>query len=60
LRVVISRCSPGKTGQEPAFDAYPDLSLELVESRSLDTGTQLLAYVPTVIDGPLPSGSTRA
>ena len=59
LRVVIFPVLTGKTGHEPVFDGYPDLSLELVESRSFDTGTQLLEYVPKVLDGPLPPGPSR-
>ena len=60
LRVVVFPVLTGKTGKEPVFEGYPDLSLELVESRSFDTGTQLLEYIPTVLDGPLPPGPTRA
>jgi dihydrofolate reductase len=60
LRVVIFPVLTGRTGHEPVFDGYPDLSLELVESRSFDTGTQLLEYIPKVLDGPLPPGPTRA
>jgi dihydrofolate reductase len=60
LRVVIFPVLTGKTGREPVFAGYPDLSLELVQSRTFDTGTQLLEYIPTVLDGPLPPGPTRA
>ena len=46
----------GATGQERIYDGYPDLKLDLVESRSFEGGLQLLEYVPTVLDGP--PGST--
>ena len=45
----------GATGQERIFDGYPDVGLELVESRTFDQGMQLLEYVPTLLDGP-PTG----
>lgn len=46
----------GATGREPIFHGYPDLSLELVESRTFDQGIQLLEYIPTVLEGvPAPS-----
>jgi dihydrofolate reductase len=51
-RVVVFPVITGSTGKERIFDGYPDLSLELVESRTFDGGTQLLEYIPTVIDGP--------
>lgn len=52
FRVVVFPVITGKTGNERIFDDYPDLSLKLVESRTFDGGTQLLEYIPTVIDGP--------
>lgn len=55
FRVVVFPVITGKTGRERIFDGYPDLSLELVESRTFDGRLQLLEYIPTVLDGP-PSG----
>lgn len=52
FRVVVFPVITGNTGKERIFDGYPDLSLQLVESRTFDGGTQLLDYIPTVIDGP--------
>nr|MDT0665123.1 dihydrofolate reductase family protein [Micromonospora sp. DSM 115978] len=52
FRVVVFPVITGNTGHERIFDGYPDLSLDLVESRTFDGGTQLLEYVPTVLDGP--------
>ena len=52
FRVVVFPVITGVTGKERIFDGYPDLSLELVESRTFDGRTQLLEYIPTVLDGP--------
>ncbi|WP_404385391.1 dihydrofolate reductase family protein [Knoellia locipacati] len=55
FRVVLFPFITGATGQERIFDGYPDVALELVESRTFDKGMQLLEYVPTLLDGP-PAG----
>ncbi|MDD7939143.1 dihydrofolate reductase family protein [Actinomycetospora lutea] len=55
FRVVVFPVITGVTGRERVFDHYPDIALELVESRLFDGRLQLLEYVPTVIDGP-PAG----
>ena len=34
------------------YDGYPDVALEMVDHRTFDGRTQLLEYVPTVLDGP--------
>ncbi|MBM2615868.1 dihydrofolate reductase family protein [Actinoplanes sp. LDG1-06] len=52
FRVVVFPVITGITGRERIFDGYPDLSLELVASRTFDGRLQLLEYVPTVLDGP--------
>ena len=52
FRVVVFPVITGATGQERIFDGYPDIALELVESRTFDGRLQLLEYVPTVLDGP--------
>jgi dihydrofolate reductase len=51
-RVVIFPVITGATGSDRIFDGYPDVGLELVESRTFDHRLQLLEYVPTVLDGP--------
>lgn len=51
-RVVVFPVITGATGQDRIFDGYPDVLLELVESRTFDQRTQLLEYVPTVLDSP--------
>jgi len=51
-RVVIFPVITGATGRDRIFDGYPDIALELVESRTFDGRLQLLEYVPTVLDAP--------
>jgi dihydrofolate reductase len=52
FRVVVFPVITGKTGSERIYDGYPDVALELVESRTFDGRLQLLEYVPTVLTGP--------
>lgn len=54
-RVVVFPVVNGATGYERIYDGWPDVRLELVESRTFDAGLQLLEYVPTVLAGP-PAG----
>ncbi|MDA2807435.1 dihydrofolate reductase family protein [Nocardiopsis suaedae] len=57
FRVVIFPVITGATGRDRIFDAYPDITLDLVESRTFDGRLQLLDYVPTVLDAPPGSGA---
>ena len=52
FRVVVFPVITGATGTDRLFDGYPDIALDLVESRTIDGRLQLLEYVPTVLDGP--------
>jgi dihydrofolate reductase len=52
FRLVVFPVITGATGRERVYDGYPDVRLELVESRTFDGRLQLLDYVPTVLDGP--------
>lgn len=52
FRVVVFPVITGATGQDRIYDGYPDVLLELVETRTFDHRTQLLEYIPTVLDGP--------
>ena len=52
LRLVVFPVINGATGRDRLFDGYPDVRLELVESRTLDGRLQLLDYRPTVLDHP--------
>ena len=56
FRVVIFPVITGRTGSERIYDGYPDVSLEMADSRTFDGRIQLLEYVPTVLDGP-PGGT---
>ena len=58
FRVVVFPVVTGATGQDRIYDGYPDVRLDLVESRTFEGGLQLLEYVPTVLDGP--PGTTGA
>lgn len=42
----------GRTGAERIYDGYPDVALEMVDSRTFDGKIQLVEYVPTILDGP--------
>jgi dihydrofolate reductase len=60
-RVVVFPVITGATGAERIYDSYPDVALEMVDSRTFDGRIQLLEYVPTVLSGPpgtTPSGGT--
>src|SRR3954447_2179589 len=52
FRVVVFPVITGATGSERIYDGYPDVSLEMVGSRTFDGRIQLLEYVPTLLDGP--------
>ena len=52
LRVVIFPVITGATGLQRLFDGYPDITLDLVGTRTFDGRLQMLEYVPTVLDGP--------
>jgi dihydrofolate reductase len=52
LRVVVFPVITGATGTARLVDGYPDVALELVDSRLFDGRLQLLEYVPTVLEGP--------
>ena len=43
-----------------SLDGYPDLALDLIESRTFDGGIQLLDYRPRLLDAPLPPGPGSA
>jgi len=56
FRVVVFPVITGVTGRERIFDGYPDIALDLVETRTFDGQLQLLEYIPTVLDGPPGTG----
>jgi len=52
LRLVVFPVVNGATGRDRVFDGWPDVRLELLESRTFDGRLQLLDYSPTVLDHP--------
>ena len=58
FRVVVFPVITGSTGRERIYDGYPDVSLDMVGSRTFDGRLQLVEYVPTVLAGP--PGTTGA
>jgi dihydrofolate reductase len=57
LRVVIFPVITGASGDARLFENYPDIKLDLVETRTFDGRLQLLDFVPTVLDGPPGAGN---
>lgn len=56
FRLVVFPVITGATGRERIFDGYPDVRLDMVQSRTFDGRLQLLEYVPTVLTGPPGTG----
>jgi len=52
FRVVIFPVITGATGDERIYDGYPDVALDMVDSRTFDGQIQLVEYVPQVLQGP--------
>ena len=52
FRVVVFPVITGATGKERIFDGYPDVALQLADTRTFDGRLQLLEYVPTVLEAP--------
>lgn len=60
FQVVVFPVITGATGQDRIYDGYPDVRLDLVNSRTFEGGLQLLEYRPTVLDGPPGSTGTAS
>ncbi|WP_315094701.1 dihydrofolate reductase family protein [uncultured Cellulomonas sp.] len=56
VRVGVFPVINGATGRDRIYDGYPDVSLQLVQSRTFDGAIQVLEYVPTVLDAPPAAG----
>jgi dihydrofolate reductase len=54
FRVVMFPVITGATGAERIYDGYPDVALEMIDSRTFDGRTQLVEYRPRVLDHPGP------
>jgi dihydrofolate reductase len=57
FRVVMFPVITGATGQERIYDGYPDVALDMVDSRTFDGQIQLVEYVPRVLHGPPGTGA---
>jgi dihydrofolate reductase len=52
FRVVMFPVITGATGSERIYDGYPDVALEMTESRTFDRSIQLVEYRPRVLEHP--------
>lgn len=52
FRVVMFPVITGATGHERIYDGYPDVALDMTDSRTFDGQIQLVEYVPKVLDRP--------
>jgi predicted ATPase len=52
FRVVMFPVITGATGSERIYDGYPDVALEMIDSRTFDGRIQLVEYRPRVLDHP--------
>jgi dihydrofolate reductase len=52
FRVVMFPLITGATGAERIYDGYPDVALEMTESRTFDARIQLVEYRPRILDRP--------
>ena len=58
FRVVVFPVITGGTGRERIYDGYPDVALDMINSRMFDGRIQQLEYTPRVLDGP-PNPTTQ-
>ncbi len=52
FRVVMFPVITGATGAERIYDGYPDVALDMIESRTFDGRIQLVEYKPRVLEHP--------
>jgi dihydrofolate reductase len=52
FRVVMFPVITGATGDERIYDGYPDVALEMTDSRTFDGRIQLVEYRPRVLEHP--------
>ena len=52
FRVVMFPVITGATGAERIYDGYPDVALEMLDSRTFDGRIQLVEYRPEVLEHP--------
>jgi dihydrofolate reductase len=59
FRVVVFPVITGNTGRERIYDGFPDVALEMLNSRTFDDRLQLLEYRPTVLSEPRATTDTN-
>lgn len=52
FRVVMFPVITGATGSERIYDAYPDIALDMIGSRTFDERIQLVEYRPQILEHP--------
>ena len=52
FRVVVFPVITGTSGRERIYDGYPDVALDMIDSRTFDGRIQLVEYRPRVLDHP--------
>jgi hypothetical protein len=52
FRVVVFPVITGSSGRDRIYDGYPDVSLDMVSSRTFDGRLQLFEYIPTLLAEP--------
>lgn len=59
-RVVVFPVVNGATGADRMYDGWPDVALEVIETRTFGGKLQLFEFEPTVLDGPPSSAEGRS
>lgn len=52
FRVVVFPVITGSSGRDRIYDGYPDVSLDMIGSKTFDGRLQLVEYKPKVLSGP--------
>jgi len=60
FRVVVFPVITGSSGRERIYDGYPDVALDMINSRTFDGRAQLLEYVPTILTEPPGTAAPKA
>ena len=59
FRLCVFPVITGNSGRERVYDDYPDIALDMVDSRTFDGRIQLVEYVPTILAAqPARAGAT--
>lgn len=56
FRVAVFPVITGSSGRERIYDGYPDVALDMIQSRTFDGRIQLLEYAPRILPAPPRSG----